>query len=51
MRYVLCAVIEFCATQGPAAFGFAPLCGNILKFAPQSTRLILAWDAVRMIKF
>ncbi|EEV16349.1 hypothetical protein CAMGR0001_2047 [Campylobacter gracilis RM3268] len=36
MRYVLCAAIEFCATQRPAALGFAPHCGKILKFTPQS---------------
>jgi len=51
MRYVLRAAIKFCATQGPIGLGFAPHCGKILKFAPQSTRLVLAWDAPRMIKF
>ena len=51
MRYVLCAAIEFCAMQGPTELGFAPQCGKILKFAPQSACLVLAWDAARMIKF
>jgi hypothetical protein len=51
MRYVLRAAIEFCATQGPIGLGFAPHCGKILKFAPQSACLVLAWDAARMIKF
>jgi hypothetical protein len=51
MRYVLRAAIEFCATQEPVALGFALHCGKILKFTPQSARLVLAWDAARMIKF
>ncbi|WP_297880872.1 hypothetical protein [uncultured Campylobacter sp.] len=40
MRYVLCVTIEFCATQGPTALGFALHCGKILKFTPQSTYLV-----------